>query len=248
MSASLQSPGPDSGRRSKQVALVLLGTMGVVGGVVVWDAWRRAAPDEFPSSTLPEAPSATATPVAPVEANRTYQNNDFVPGAGYYHAPYHSWFPFPFNHHDPARGYFAGGLWQAAPFAADLLSSRPSPAGFANARAAQQSYEQAQRARAGTSGFAGARRSTFGGSSFSTPTTTPSATRPTATPDTRPAAAPATRPTATPSSSRPTATPSSRPAAPSTRPASSPASAPSKPSIQRGGFGSSGKSSGGSSS
>lgn len=232
MSASLQSPGPDSGRRSKQVALVLLGTMGVVGGVVVWDAWRRAAPDEFPSSTLPEAPSATATPVAPVEANRTYQNNEFVPGAGYYHAPYHSWFPFPFNHHDPARGYFAGGLWHAAPFAADLLSSRPSPAGFANARAAQQSYEQAQRARAGTSGFAGARRSNFGGSSFSTPTSTPSATRP----------------TSAPSSTRPTATPSSRPAAPSTRPSSSPASAPSKPSIQRGGFGSSGKSSGGSSS
>lgn len=224
MSAPSQSSAPaDTGRRSKQVALVLLGTMGVVGGVVVWDAWRRAAPDEFPSSTLPEAPSATATPVVPVDTNRTYQNNEFVPGAGYYHAPYHSWFPFPFNHHDPARGYFAGGLWQAAPFAADLLSSRPSPAGIADARAAQQRYEQEQRARAGTSGFAGTRRSTSGSSSFS-------------------------RPTATPSSSRPTATPSSRPAAPSTRPASSPASAPSKPSIQRGGFGSSGKSSGGSSS
>lgn len=233
MSAPYQSSAPaDTGRRSKQVALVLLGTMGVVGGVVVWDAWRRAAPDEFPSSTLPEAPSATATPAAPVEANRTYQNNEFVPGVGYYHAPYHSWFPFPFNHHDPARGYFAGGLWQAAPFAADLLSSRPNPAAVTNALAAQQRYEREQRARAGTSGFAGARRSTFGGSSFSTPTATPSATRP----------------TAAPSSSRPTATPSSRPAAPSTRPASSPASAPSKPSIQRGGFGSSGKSSGGSSS
>ncbi len=241
MSSPYQSSAPaDTGRRSKQVALVLLGTMGVVGGVVVWDAWRRAAPDEFPSSTLPEAPSATAKPVVPVEANRTYQNNEFVPGAGYYHAPYHSWFPFPFNHHDPARGYFAGGLWQAAPFAADLLSSRPSPAGIADARAAQQRYDHEQRARAGTSGFAGARRSNFAGSSFSTPTATSPATRPTS--------APATRPTAAPSSSRPTATPSSRPAAPSTRPASSPASAPSKPSIQRGGFGSSGKSSGGSSS
>lgn len=241
MSSPYQPPAPaDTGRRSKQVALVLLGTMGVVGGVVVWDAWRRAAPDEFPSSTLPEAPSATAKPTVPVEANRTYQNNEFVPGAGYYHAPYHSWFPFPFNHHDPAHGYFAGGVWHAAPIVASLLSSRPSPAGFANARAAQQSFDHEQRARAGTSGFAGARRAPVGSSSFSTPTSTPSSTRP-ATP-------PATRPTATPSSTRPTATPSSRPAAPSTRPASAPASAPSKPSIQRGGFGSSGKSSGGSSS
>ena len=36
MSASLQPPAPeDTARRSKQVALVLLGTMGVIGGVVV---------------------------------------------------------------------------------------------------------------------------------------------------------------------------------------------------------------------
>jgi len=216
MSASFPAPVPAStGRRSQHVALVLLGTMGVVGGVVAWDAWRRAGREPDVASTLPEAPSV------PVAADRTYQNNEFVPGVGYYHAPYDSWFPFPFNHHDPARGYFAGGLWQAAPFAAGVLSSRPSTGAVASALTAQQRHDQEQRARAGTSGFSGARRSTFGGSSFSTP----------------PGTAPSTRPTATPSS---------RPAAPSARPASSPPPSTSKPTIQRGGFGSSGKGTSGS--
>lgn len=218
MSASLPASAPvATRRRSQHVALVLLGTMGVVGGVVAWDAWRRAGRDADAAATLPEAPSE------PVAADRTYQNNEFVPGVGYYHAPYHSWFPFPLNHHDPARGYFAGGLWQAVPFAAGVLSSRPSTGAVSSALAAQQRYDQEQRARAGTSGFSGARRSTFGGSSFSP------------------------RPNPSPSS-RPTATPSSRPSAPSARPASSPPPSTSKPTIQRGGFGSSGHSSGGSSS
>jgi hypothetical protein len=218
MSASHQSQPPaDTGRRSQQIALVLLGTMGVVGAGVTWDAWQRAGEDSHTTAAQPDLP-----PV-PVAADRDYQNNDFTPGVGYYHAPYRSWFPFPFNHYDSSRGYFGGGLWQAVPFAAGVLSSRPSADAVTSALAAQQRRTPEQSARAGTSGFARTSGSTFGGSSFSPPT-------------------------ATPGSTRPTATPSSRPAAPSTRPASSPASAPSKPSIQRGGFGSSGKSSGGSSS
>jgi hypothetical protein len=222
MSASNQSQPPaDPGRRSQQIALVLLGTMGVVGGAVVWDAWRRAQPD------TPAATEQPGVPSPPVAADRDYQNNDFTPGVGYYHAPYRSWFPFPFNHHDPSRGFFGGGLWQAAPFAAGLLSSRPTGDAVSSALAAQQRRPPEQSARAGTSGFGGARNasSSFGGSSFS------SQARP----------SPAT-------TNRPAATPTKGPAAtPSTRPASSPAPSPSKPSIQRGGFGSSGKSSGGSS-
>ena len=218
MKESFQSKPPvDAGRRSKQVALVLLGTMGVVGGAVVWDAWQRARVDDNPTATQPDVPST------PIAADRDYQNNDFTPGVGYYHAPYRSWFPFPFNHYDASRGYFGGGLWQAVPFAAGLLSSRPIPSAAASALAVQQRVAQEQNTRNSSSSFSRTGGSTFGGSSFSSPT-------------------------ATPASPRPNATPSSRPAAPSTRPASSPASAPSKPSIQRGGFGSSGKSSGGSSS
>ena len=95
-------PQPDPGRRSKHVALVLLGTMGVVGGVVVWDAWQRAGGGENPTATQPDVPTT------PIAADRDYQNNDFTPGAGYYHAPYRSWFPFPFNHYDASRGFFGG--------------------------------------------------------------------------------------------------------------------------------------------
>lgn len=224
MNASLQPPSPeDTARRSKQVALVLLGTMGVIGGVVVWDAWRRAQPDPSATTAQPEAPAPL------VAADRTYPNNDFTPGVGYYHAPYHAWFPFPYNHHDPSRGYFAGGLWQAAPFALGMLSSRPHPESVNSALAAQQRRDQDPRARAGSSGFAGSRNpsSSFGGSSFSSPPArSPS-------PSTRPSTAPSARPSTAP--------------APSARPSSSPAPSTSKPSIQRGGFGSSGHSSGGSS-
>jgi len=209
MNASFQSKPPvDDGRRSKQIALVLLGTMGVVGGVVVWDAWQRAGVGDNPTATQPDIPST------PIAADRDYHNNDFTPGVGYYHAPYRSWFPFPFNHYDASRGYFGGGLWQAVPFAAGLMSSRPTPGAAASALAVQQRIAQEQNSRSSSSNFSRSGGSTFGGSSFS---------------------------------SQPTATPANRPAVPSARPASSPAPSTSKPSIQRGGFGSSGHSSGGSS-
>jgi hypothetical protein len=203
MNPPLQPPSPTAtDRRSKQVALVLLGTMGVVGGVVIWDAWRRAQPDAPSPTELPEAPSP------PIASDRTYQNNEFTPGVGYYHAPYHAWFPFPFNHHDPSRGYFAGGLWQAAPLAAGLLSSRPSAPAVTSALAAQQLHAQAQRA--------------------------PGAATSNLTPQRR---------TNSPASSSFSSRPSPPPAA---RPSSPPSSSPSRPTIQRGGFGSSGKGASGS--
>lgn len=90
MSASDQTPPSVAAeRRSKQIALVLLGTMGVVGGAAVWEAWQRAGLENNPTVTQPEAPAA------PLAADRDYPNNDFTPGVGYYHAPYRSWFPFP---------------------------------------------------------------------------------------------------------------------------------------------------------
>jgi hypothetical protein len=193
MNEPFQRPPPvDPGRRSKQVALVLLGTMGVVGGIVAWDAWQRTGEENNPSSSEPHSPPA------PIAADRTYNNNDFIPGVGYYHAPYHAWYPFSYNHYDPLRGYFAGGLWQAVPFAMTMLSSRPNNNAVAAALAAQQ-RDQEQRARAGSSNFVGARTSPTGTSSFSS------------------------------------------------RPAGTPPPSKSSPSIQRGGFGSSGHGSGGSS-
>jgi hypothetical protein len=54
-----------------------------------------------------DAPSA-------VSASTAYPMNHFLPGAGYYHAPYHAWFPMPFNFRDPARGWYRGGQWRSA--------------------------------------------------------------------------------------------------------------------------------------
>lgn len=215
MSAPDQSPPADTSRRSQRVAVVFLGAMGVVGGVVAWDAWRRASAE---ANALPEQLEPASPPVA---ADRTYRNNDFIPGVGYYHAPYRAWFPQPYNFHDPNRGYFGGGLWHAAPFIASMLSSQPSQPAVTSALAAQQAHERENRTRTvpGTSNFANTNRST-GGSAFFSP---------------HPSSAPTSPTTAKPSAP-----------APATAKPSAPSPSKSSPTIQRGGFGSSGKGSSGS--
>lgn len=160
-------PTPETGARhhSRNVALVFLGAVTVVGGLVAWEAYQRArmanTPPPWPQPAVP-----------PVSADRIYANNEFVPGLGYYHAPYHAWFPYMFNFYDPARGYYAGGLWQAAPFLANMLSSRPSNAAVASAGETQRlrdEQQRQQRSQAGsTSGSGFFRGSSFSGSGFST--------------------------------------------------------------------------------
>jgi hypothetical protein len=88
------SRGP---RMSRQVLTPVLIAAGLVGTPLVISAIRRAqARDE--ASNVDEAAA--------------YPMNHFLPGAGYYHAPYHAWFPMPFNQHDPNRGWFRGGKWR----------------------------------------------------------------------------------------------------------------------------------------
>jgi hypothetical protein len=190
-------PEPPPMRRSAKVALVLLGTTGVVGVAAAIDTWIKSRDRDGPAP----APQPT---VPSISTAQTYANNDFIPGVGYYHAPYHGWFPFPFNHHDPARGYFGGGLWQLAPFAATLLRSQPSndavATALANRRFLEQLEQQQRQAQSTSSGY----RSNFAGGT------------------------------------------SGGSVAP-TRPSSSPPPSSGSRSIQRGGFGSSGHSSGGSS-
>lgn len=50
---------------------------------------------------------------APTElsADQEVANNSFLPGVGYYHAPFHAWFPMPYNQFEPSRGYYRGGSW-----------------------------------------------------------------------------------------------------------------------------------------
>lgn len=59
------------------------------------------------------------------EETQTYTNNTHVVGRGYYHAPFHAWYPFPYNHHDPARGYFHGGSYSSQPHVSNITQSRP---------------------------------------------------------------------------------------------------------------------------
>ena len=40
----------------------------------------------------------------------TYTNNTYRASHGYYHAPYHAWFPMPFGHFMPGRGYYSGAI------------------------------------------------------------------------------------------------------------------------------------------
>jgi hypothetical protein len=42
-------------------------------------------------------------------------NNTYAPGYGYWHAPYHSWYPYPYNYFRPGYGYYHGGIYSAAP-------------------------------------------------------------------------------------------------------------------------------------
>ena len=72
-----------------------------------------------------------------IDPNGTYTNNYYVSGAGYYHAGYHGWYPYPCNYFDPNRGYYHGGTWSSTPEPETVNASRPtvSAAREATARA-----------------------------------------------------------------------------------------------------------------
>jgi hypothetical protein len=55
-------------------------------------------------------------------------NNAYSPGHGYWHAPYHDWYPYPYNYYLPGRGYYHGGIFTEAPHESAITASRP--AGF----------------------------------------------------------------------------------------------------------------------
>jgi len=64
----------------------------------------------------------------PLSAQSVYTNNFFVPGAGYYHAPFRGWYAFPYNHYDGrSQRYFYGGQWGPAPHQSITNISAPIP-------------------------------------------------------------------------------------------------------------------------
>lgn len=88
----------------------------------------------------------------PITEQNVYTNNQFVPGVGYYHAPFRAWYGLPYNHFDPQnQQYFYGGQWGRAPHESITNISPPTAA------AAQQA--QAQRTDVHRGGFGSTSRS-----------------------------------------------------------------------------------------
>lgn len=78
-------------KRTKQIRLVLLG--GLSAGALSSCSGNRD-----------EEPRVTTTSV--------YSNDYFIQGAGYYHAPFHAFYPRPYNFFEPTtKQYYYGGQW-----------------------------------------------------------------------------------------------------------------------------------------
>src|SRR5258707_11495562 len=96
-------------KRSRRIVLVLSGTL-VTSGFVGCER------SEDSGDWAPE-----------VSESQTYTNNHYVPGAGYYHAPYHSWYRYPYNWHMDGQGYYHGGTWSSEPHQSPITASQPTP-------------------------------------------------------------------------------------------------------------------------
>lgn len=91
-------------KRSASIKLVLAG--GVVAGAL----------------------SGCARPTR-ISTDSVYPNDYQVPGAGYYHAPFHAFYPQPYNFYDAAKKqYYYGGQWGPGPHQSIINVSAPTPA------------------------------------------------------------------------------------------------------------------------
>lgn len=73
---------------------------------------------------------------APITADNYYTNNYYVPGVGYYHAPFRGWYSLPYNHFDAqGKRYFYGGQWGPTPFETITNISQPTAQAAAQAEA-----------------------------------------------------------------------------------------------------------------
>jgi hypothetical protein len=63
-----------------------------------------------------------------LSSEAVYTNNCYVPGVGYYHAPFRAWYALPYNHFDPqTQRYFYGGQWSATACQSITNISSPAP-------------------------------------------------------------------------------------------------------------------------
>lgn len=81
----------------------------------------------------------------PVNGTTTYVNNHYIPGVGYYHAPFMAFFPVRFNDYTPGRGYYYGGDYHQSASAPTVTSSRPSADAVTRANTAYRATNPARR-------------------------------------------------------------------------------------------------------
>jgi hypothetical protein len=94
-------------KRSRSIRLVLIG--GLSAGTL--------------TSCGPEGSQKS-----PLSPQNVYTNNYYVPGVGYYHAPFRAWYALPYNHFDTqSQRYFFGGAWAATPHQSITNISPPTP-------------------------------------------------------------------------------------------------------------------------
>jgi hypothetical protein len=73
---------------------------------------------------------------ARLSTENVYTNNFYIPGVGYYHAPFSAWYPLPYNHFDPAtKRFYYGGQWGTAAWQSITNISSPNPQAVAAAEA-----------------------------------------------------------------------------------------------------------------
>ena len=71
---------------------------------------------------------AAAAGAGRVTTESYFTNDDHVPGAGYYHAPFRGFYTFPYNHYDVNKKlYFYGGQWAPTPYRSIVNISAPTP-------------------------------------------------------------------------------------------------------------------------
>lgn len=105
--------------RSKGITLLLAGTL----ATTIWQ--EGCTYDEL----QPPAPPRDSRIVGArqLRDDQDQDNNTYVPGFGYYHSAYHSWYPYPFNWYYPDYGYYYGGEWNDGPYKGSVPPrSRPS--------------------------------------------------------------------------------------------------------------------------
>lgn len=144
-------------RKPQAIGLTVV-TAALAGGLALSGTARRS------DSGRSAETMAKATQALP---EREYQNDEYVPFAGYYHAPYHAFFPYHWNYYDPARGYYHGGLWTAQPMDANLAASKPTSGELQKARNTYVSASGGAPSSSGGSSWHSSHVSSFGRSSSS---------------------------------------------------------------------------------